>query len=154
LLTGYGFQVDKNVILDHKYSAAYWLPVGGRQGNFFRPFAPYAEVLPNGPKDILANMRSLALPFPSTMKPVGPLEPGKTDAETKVTELLRTSPESFEHTDLLAITMNLKLPPPEKGKGTGPFLVAAAASGKFKSFYADHPAPADVDLGTPTPPGQ
>jgi len=150
LLAGYGFEVGKNVILDLRTSARYWLPVGGHQGMLAQAFAPVAQALSNGPHDILANIKGLALPFASTLKLVGPLEEGKRDAETRVVRLLETLPTSFEH-GTMAVSVNMPAPKPDKSKG--PYLVAAAVSGKFKSYFADHPIPADVNAGAPGAPG-
>lgn len=147
LLASYGFEVGKNVILDPRNSARYWLPVGGRQGIITVGFAPIVQVQAGDRHDILANMQAVALPFASTLKLVGPLAADKRDADTRVVELLKTMPTSFEHDELLAITQNLQPPSPKNGKG--PYLVAAAVSTKLKSYYADHPIPADVNAGTP-----
>ena len=142
LLAAYGFEIGKNVILDPRNTARYWVPVGGHQGTIVLGFAPIAQALANGPHDVLANVPGVALPFPSTLKLVGPLEKDKRTADTQVVELLKTAPTSFEHDDVLAITQNLR--PPKADKGNGPYLVAAAVAGQFKSFYADKAPPAEA----------
>jgi hypothetical protein len=109
-----------------------------------------AEVLDGGRRGILANMQAVALPFASTLKLVGPLAADKRDSDTTVVELLRTLPTSFQHDEVMAITQNLKPPSPKNGKG--PYLVGAAVSTKLKSYYADHPVPADTNAGTPSGP--
>ncbi len=150
LLQTYGFEVGKDVILDAKNSARLWLPPGGRQGMLAFGFAPYAEVLASGAHDMLAHIDVIAAPFASTLKLVGPLAADKRDAETQVIELLKTAPTSFAHTEVLAITRDFKGP---QAKDKKSFLVAAAASAKFKSYYASHPVPANVDVAAPGGPG-
>jgi ABC-type uncharacterized transport system involved in gliding motility auxiliary subunit len=150
LLASYGFQVAKDVVLDAKNTARMWLPPGARQGMLALGFAPFAEALANGPRDILAHIDIVPMPFASSLTLTGGLAADKRDADTQVIELLRTAPTSFDHTDVLAITRDFKGPTPKERK---PFLVAAAAAAKFKSFYADHPAPANVDLAVPGAPG-
>jgi len=150
LLASYGFEVGKDVILDAKNTARMWLPPGARSGMLALGFAPFAEALANGPRDILAHIDIIPVPFASTLKLVGGLAPDKRDPDTQVIELLRTAPTSFEHAEVLAITRDFKGPSPKEKKA---FLVAAAAAAKFKSYYADHPVPANVDLAVPGAPG-
>jgi ABC-type uncharacterized transport system involved in gliding motility auxiliary subunit len=151
LLAGYGFEVGRDVILDAKNSARLWIPPGSRQGGVLAlGFAPFAEALANGPRDILAHIDVVAMPFPSSLQLVGPLAADKRDADTQVIELLRTAPTSWKHTELLAIARDFKGPP---AKDPQRFLVGAVAAAQFKSYYANHPVPANVDLAAPGAPG-
>lgn len=151
LLSTYGFEVGKNVILDLRNSARGWIPPGSRQGMLARGVFPYAKSLQGGDKGMLAGIEVIPAPFASTLKLVGALASAGAEGDTKVLKLLETSPTSWARSDLLAITRELELKADDKA--AGPFLVGAAASATFKSLYADKPVPEGVDL-TPAPPAE
>lgn len=148
LLEGYGFKIGQDVILDLKSSARGWLPPGARQGMLARGVFPYARSLAADEGGILQGIDVVAVPFASTLKLVGSLADAKGD-DPKVLKLLETMPSSWAKADVMAITKDLKLAEPEGEHG--PYLVAVAVAGTFKSFYADHPVPAGVELPAAAP---
>ncbi len=139
LLATYGFQIDHNVIIDARNGARGWIPPGARQGIIAKGLSPYAESLQKGEKQMLQGLDVLAVPFASSITLTGDLAAHSPDDE--VLELLRTAPTSFAHKDMLAITRDMKLAP--TGDEHGPYLVAVAVAGKYKSFFTGKPVPAD-----------
>jgi ABC-2 type transport system permease protein len=141
LLLAYGFKVGQDVVMDLRYTAVGWLPPGSREGYRARGLFPHARSLQSGEKEILAGIDVVALPFTSTLTLVGPLE--NPEGDTRVIPLLETAPTSWARKEIVAITPNLALSPPEGEKG--PYLVGAAVSGKFPSAFPDVPAPPGAD---------
>ncbi len=153
LLETYGFKVGKDVVLDVRNSARGWIPPGARQGMLARGVFPYAQSPESGEGGMLQGIDVIAMPFASSLELVGPLAGARSDADTRVIKLLETSPTSWTQAEVMAITRDLTLKAPEGQQKS--HLVAAAVSGKFKSYYVDHPVPTGIDLAPPAaPPGE
>lgn len=145
LLEHWGFKVEANTILDGRASAMGIIPPGTPNGLLARAFFPYAQVGQNGPREMMQGIDVVVAPWSSVMKLVGPLE--NAGEEFKVLPLMRTAPSSFAREGVMAITREMKLNV-AANDARGPFLVAAAASGKWKSFYAGKALPEGVPPGT------
>jgi len=144
LLEGYGFKVNQDVVIDGRNSGAMLIPPGSRGGLLVpRGLAPYAASLQKGEKQMLEGIDIVALPLPSTMTLVGALADNK-DPDLQVMKLFETSPQSWTRNEVLAITREINLKPADEKRG--PYLLGAAASGKFKSGFAEKGPPAGVDL--------
>jgi ABC-2 type transport system permease protein len=143
LLAHYGFEVGKDVVMDVQNSTITAIPPGGG-GKGFIGFAPAAKSLASGEREILAGIQGIYVPFASSLKLVGPLAGGST-ADLTVTKLLETPSTSFLKTEMMAITEQYRLG--SEPKPDGPHLVAAAVSGKWRSFYSQPP------VGVPVPEG-
>lgn len=151
LLAGYGIQVGKDVIFDDEHFARGWLPPGAQGGYQKDGLSPFAEALPRGPKQVLAGLQLVAVPFASTLTLTGDL--ASPPAEDEVIPLLRTAPSSYVHKDMIALMKEQKGPVQQAGQG--PFLVGVAVSGTWKSAFAGKAAPPDPPPAAPQgmPPG-
>jgi ABC-type uncharacterized transport system involved in gliding motility auxiliary subunit len=141
LLQHWGFQVEKNVILDGKMSVPGVVPLGNPP-LLTNVFFPKVQVLSGDRNGVLDGIPGLIMPYASVVKLVPPLD--KDSADYKVQALARTSPYSFAHGDMLVLTRQT-VTIDAKGQPKGPFLVGAAAAGPWPSFYADKPKPAGAD---------
>ena len=141
LLAHYGFEVASNTVLDGRNSVPGAIPLG-QQALDTRVFFPLTQVMANGKHDVLEGMEFVPMPFISTVKLVGPLAEGKIEGGV-VKSLLQTGPNAFTRADVIAVTRDMKLAPPENEHG--PYTVGYSANGKFKSFFAGKPRPEGVD---------
>jgi ABC-2 type transport system permease protein len=141
LLEKYGFKINNDTVIDARNSARGLIPPSKPDAQA-RAFVPLAKSIPTGPKEMLAGIEVVAMPWSSTIDLVGPLAGGKTE-EGEVIPLLRTLPTALAREGMIAITRDFKLasnPTDERG----PHLVAVAVAGKFPSYYADKPVPEGV----------
>jgi ABC-2 type transport system permease protein len=150
LLRTYGFEVGQNVILDNR-NFDFFAPPGSPRGMMYKFLAPVARSEQTGTAQILQGIEGVLVPLASTLKLVGPLE--KPGEETTVIQLLRTQDTSWARKDVIAISPQLQLDAPVGGE-RGPYLVAVAVKGRFKSFFEGKPVPAGADqpaAPSPTP---
>lgn len=145
LLAHYGFEVASDTVIDKRYHVMGAIPMG-RQPLLRGEFFPLTEVLAGGPHEVLEGMQFVPMPFVSTVKLVGPLAAEK-PAGFEVKPLLRTSPTSFARKDVIVITRDTKIQMNKEERG--PYVVAYAVQGKWKSFFDGKPAPAGVDAASP-----
>jgi len=151
LLGAYGFAVAQNTVIDVKNTAAGAILLGGQPLTLYG-FFPIAQSLAVGEGDILQGIRAVVMPFTSSVTLVGPLGKGAAAPDApRVRPLLSTLATSFRQGDLMIITRDLRLKRPADD-AFGPNVVAYAAEGKFKSFFADKPRPEGVDVAPPPKP--
>jgi ABC-type uncharacterized transport system involved in gliding motility auxiliary subunit len=148
LLKTYGFEVGQNVIIDNQ-NFDHFAPPGSPRGYLYKYLAPIAHSQQTGTAQILQGIEGVLVPLASTLKLVGPLE--KPGDDTTVIQLLRTQDTSWARKDVIAISPQLQLVAPVGGEH-GPYLVAAAVKGRFKSYFDGKPVPAGADQpATPSP---
>jgi len=134
LLEHYGIKVEQNLALDRSN-----VPAAFRSG-FMTVRIPYPFWIkvssqgfsPDNPA--VSNLESLVLPWASTLK-----ESEKKAAGITVTELARTSPYALTRKGYYMLNPQQEFFSP--GMKTESYPLILAASGKFKSFYADKPDP-------------
>jgi ABC-2 type transport system permease protein len=150
LLKSYGVEVEQNTLLDVRNTGFIDIPPGGRGGVRAAGFAPVARTEQSGSGNILEGIEGIYVPLASSLKLVGPLE--KPEGDTKVIPLLQTGSTTWARKDVVALsspeTVKSVLLAPTAEKG--PFLVAVAVNGVFKSYFAGKPVPAAV----PAPPAE
>ncbi len=148
ILKSYGFEIGPNVILDSR-NFDFFAPPGSPRGMLYKFLAPVARSEQAGSGQILQGIEGVLVPLASTLKLVGPLE--KPGDETTVIPLLRTQETSWIWPQqVLAISGDLEVQSQIGKAGTGPYLVAAAVKGRFKSYFEGKPIPPGAD--TPAPP--
>jgi ABC-type uncharacterized transport system involved in gliding motility auxiliary subunit len=149
LLPTYGVKVEENQILDRPPRCA----TAGFNAGFMRFMIPYPywpRIVKDGlnsENPIVAKLESVVFPWTSA------LAPSELKPETvEFTRLAWTSDASWEVTGMYNLNPQQQWQPePDKLKS---YTVAAALTGKFKSYFADlpvPPAPADT-AGTASPP--
>jgi hypothetical protein len=138
LLAHWGFEVQRNVIIDGKASVTGVVPVG-QPPLLTNAFFPKAQVLNPGRGGVLEGIPGIVAPYASVVKLVGPLE--KDAPGFQVEPLLRTSPYAFAKSDMVIITRQTQRIAAE-GSAPGPFMLGVAAAGPWPSFFAGKPAPA------------
>jgi gliding motility-associatede transport system auxiliary component len=82
------------------------------------------------------DLKGIVPVLPSSIELLDPLKGGKNGIETTV--LARTTPESWRQTEIFIFD---PMHPPKPGNDRGPFPLAVALHGKFKSFFLGKPVP-------------
>jgi gliding-associated putative ABC transporter substrate-binding component GldG len=145
LLAHYGFEVGQNTVMDVKATGV-GVMMFGQEQQLVRGFVPIARVLDAQRKGILEGIEVLVQPFASTLKLVGPLEKGAPEGGS-LKKLFETSAYAFVRDGIMAITPDSKIEPPSDLHG--PYPLAYAVSGKFKSFFDGKPRPEGVEDAPP-----
>jgi hypothetical protein len=143
LLATWGFEVQRNVIIDGRQSVVGVIPIGNPP-LLTNGFFPKVSVLNPERGQALEGMPGLVTPFASSVKLVGPLE--KDNPAFKVEPLLRTSGAAFAKGELMILTRQTQTID-QKGAAPGPFMVAVAGEGPWPSAYAGKPSPAGLAPG-------
>lgn len=147
MLGAYGFKVGEDFVLDAA-NVPGPVNVGGRTmiANLPVYVAATANDAPNT-KDltVLAGLRAVVFPFPSSVELVGALKGGKGPAGTQVWALATSSEESWKQTGFFVFNPTTTKLEPTKDKG--PFTLGYAFQGTLKSAF---PPPADT-AGMSTP---
>jgi ABC-type uncharacterized transport system involved in gliding motility auxiliary subunit len=146
LLKTYGFDVGQNVILDNR-NFDFFAPPGSPRGMLYKFLSPVARTDQAGPGQILAGIEGVLVPLASSLKLVAPLD--KPGEDTTVIPLLQTQDTSWARKDVIAISPQLQLDAPAGEHG--PYLVAVAVKGRFKSYFDGKPIPPGADLPAPAP---
>lgn len=142
VLEAYGFSVGQNFVFD---AQAVLGPVdvgGGRQMLKALPVYVGAEVDDEAGKDltVLAGLRGVAFPFPSSVELVGPLASAKDGKGlpngAKLWRLAHSSEESWKHTGFFVLSPTQDYQP---SGDRGPFGLGYAYQGKLKSAFPPGP---------------
>jgi len=134
LLEHYGIKVEQNLVLDRSNA-----PATFRSGfmTFQVPYPYWIKVISKGfspDNPAVSDLESLVLPWTSTLKTLKEKAAGIT-----ITELAKSTPLSWTRKGYYMLNPQQSFYSP--GIKTESYPVALAASGKFKSFYADKPIP-------------
>jgi gliding-associated putative ABC transporter substrate-binding component GldG len=90
----------------------------------------------------MKSFTTLALPAPSSLV----IQPSaKENKKLDTYKLIRTAPSAVRRSEPPKSFSNQELRTQKETEKPGPFTVAAAAQGQFKSHFADKPAPAGVE---------
>lgn len=140
VLEAYGFSVGQNFVFD---TQAVLGPVdvgGGRM--MLKPLPVYVGAEIEEAKDltVLAGLRGVAFPFPSSVDLVGPLKDAKNNVDGKplanggkLWRLAHSSEESWKHTGFFVLSPTQEYQP---SGDRGPFGLGFAYHGKLKSAFA------------------
>jgi len=134
LLKHYGFEVEKNLIQDVSNALASFdsghITFTMRYPFFVRTISPNL----NRKIPVTQRIESIVFPWVSSIKILKSKEKKEKSAKIEYIEIAKTTKFAHEQKHYFDITPKVNYEKPKKGKQ---FLLAAAASGKFKSFYAD-----------------
>ncbi len=138
LLEHYGIKVEQNLVLDRANA-----PAAFRSGfmTFQLPYPFWVKVLSKGfspDNPAVSNLESLVLPWTSSIKALDEKPDGIT-----ITELAKSTPVSWARKGFYMLNPQQQFYSP--GIKTESYPLVLAASGKFKSFYADKPIPTDEE---------
>jgi len=86
---------------------------------------------------VTRDLKGIVPVLASSIELIGPLKNGK-GGGLEATVLARTTGESWRQTEIFIFD---PMHPPKPGNDRGPFPIAVALKGKFKSFFAGKPAP-------------
>lgn len=134
LLQHYGITVEENLVLDTSNAYAAF-----RSGfmTFRIPYPFWVKVVSEGfasDNPAVSQLESLVLPWVSSLTPAGEKKPGMA-----ITELARSTESSWLQKGFYMLDPQQQFIKP--GTQMQSHLLAAVASGKFKSFFADKPMP-------------
>lgn len=134
LLEHYGIKVEQNLVLDRSN-----VPAAFRSGfmTFQIPYPFWVKVMSKGfspDNPAVSNLESLVLPWTSSVTTLKENATGAT-----ITELAKSTPFSFVRKGFYMLDPQQNFLSP--GMKTESYTLALAASGKFKSFFADKPVP-------------
>ena len=138
LIGYYGIKVEQNLVLDRSNA-----PAAFRSGfmTFQLSYPFWVKVMSKGfssDNPAVSNLESLVLPWTSTLKALEEKPAGIT-----TTELAKSTPFSWTRKGFYTLDPQQKFYSP--GIKTESYPLVLAASGKFKSFYADKPIPTDEE---------
>jgi ABC-2 type transport system permease protein len=138
LLSGYGIRVNQDLVLDRSMANFTFSPQ-----RFIRYSLPY-PLFPritknffNQENPVVSELELLVLPWASSLE-ILPLD----NPELKLTELCKTTDRAWVQMERFEINPQRQLPPPPGSERS--YCLAAAVTGRFKSFYADKPIPPTV----------
>ncbi len=147
LLESYGFKVNANTIIDARYTARGLIPPGNPAMMGVGLF-PLGQVLQAGPREMLQGIQAIVAPWASSIELVGPLADKGQAAGITVTPLVASSDVAIAREGVMALTRDFKLQPSSADK-KGPFLMAVAAVGKWKSFFEGKAVPEGAAVDNP-----
>jgi len=134
LLEHYGFKVRDDIVLEPRQNVPGPVPLGGQL--FLANYPTFVAATKLDEKSsIMDHVKAVILPFTSSIEKV------KDNKQPNVTvvDLAMTTPESWRQSGFyLYDPQNTQIKP---GDDHGPFVLAVAATGKFKSFFAGKPYP-------------
>jgi len=132
LLGAYGVNIKKDMVLD-KQNYIGPVTMGQQVLGINHPVFLLAGPLPQG-HQINQGMKAVVLPYASTLELVGDAKSGKGPVEWA--KLVESSAESWRPQGPFVFTPNLKARDMTVGTDRGPFLLAVAGQGAFKSAFA------------------
>ena len=148
MLEHWGLSLRSDIVLDPQ-NARVPLQVGPGQAVFanYPGFPVLTDLDRESP--VSRDLKGVVPVLPSSIELLGPLKEGKKNG-VEATILARTTPESWRQTEIFIFD---PMHPPKPTTDRGPFSIAVALKGKFKSFWAGKPPPeADRPDGEAAPP--
>ncbi len=133
LLEAYGFKVGQDFIFEPQSNTIGVVNVNGRAMPMNAPVFVVAETEEHKDLSVLAGLRGVVLPYPSSLELVGPLKDGKA-SDGKLWTLAKSTKEAWRHTEFFMLTPTTNFEP--KGD-RGPFGFGYAYEGNLKTAFPD-----------------
>ncbi len=142
LLEHYGFKIHDDIVLEPQSNVPGAVPVGGQMMlKSYPAFIATDNIAKSSP--LLEHVNGLIFPFASSLELVKDKQQG-----LLITELATSTRDSWRQKGFFLFNPEAPLKP---GDERGPFPLAYAAEGKFKSFYAGKPYPNEKGEKVPPP---
>ncbi len=142
LLSGYGIRVNQDLILDRSMANFSYSPQ--RFIRFSLPYPLFPRITKkffNQENPVVSELELLVLPWTSSLEILTQDNP-----DLKLTELFKTTDRAWVQSasggQRFELTPQRQLPPAPGSQRS--YCLAAAVTGRFKSFYADKPIPSMV----------
>jgi ABC-type uncharacterized transport system involved in gliding motility auxiliary subunit len=144
LLQAYGFMINQDFVFDRQ-SVPGPIDAGGRRMLASLPFFVGADVEEASDLVVLAGIRGVVFPFPSSVALTGPLADGK-PKEGKLWRLAASSKQSWKHTGFFVLNPGTKV---EEGSEKASYPLGYAYLGPLNSAFASAPATQVSDPAAP-----
>jgi ABC-type uncharacterized transport system involved in gliding motility auxiliary subunit len=133
LLEHYGFKIKDNMVLEPRQNVPGPVPVQGQL--FLANYPTFVAATEMDKKSTITDhLQAVILPFASSVEQIKDKQPGAT-----YTNLIKSTGDAWEQSNFFLFDpQNNQL---KVGDVKGPFVLAAAAQGKLKSFFAGKPYP-------------
>jgi ABC-type uncharacterized transport system involved in gliding motility auxiliary subunit len=142
LLEHYGFKIHDDLVLEPQKNMVGAVPVGGQMMLANYPTFLVTDTIAKS-SPLFEHVEALIIPFASSMELVKDKQTGLV-----ITELATSSNRSWRQKGFFLFNPEVPLKP---GDEKGPFPLAYAAEGKFKSFFAGKPYPNEKGEKVPPP---
>jgi ABC-type uncharacterized transport system involved in gliding motility auxiliary subunit len=141
ILESYGFKIGQDFVFEREgMPGPIDVPGRGRMlANL--PFYVGVEIEPAKDFAVLAALRGVVFPFPSSVELVGPLKdrkPGDGKGKGQLWKLAASSPQSWKHTGFFVLSATAQI---EEGKDKASHTLGYAYQGPLRSAFAPAQAP-------------
>jgi ABC-2 type transport system permease protein len=142
LLDSYGFKIHDDIVLEPQKNVPRAVPAGERLVPRKSPAFLMTDTIAKS-SPLMERLPALVLPFTSSVELIKDKQKG-----LLITELATSSGQSWRQKGFFLYNLDL---PPKPTDEKGPFALAYAAEGKFKSFFAGKPYPNEKGEKVPPP---
>jgi ABC-type uncharacterized transport system involved in gliding motility auxiliary subunit len=141
----YGFKIAKDIVLDEECAT---VRIPGQRRGILQMWqaVPYpAWILATDIEQkhpVTRGFKQILMPYTSSIEVTPP-------SGVEGTVLVRSSPKAWKQENTFFLSPEPELKPPADGKGMMQFNLVGLLSGKWTSYYADHPLPESIAPKSP-----